>query len=258
MLKLVISAAVFFLLMLLETVFPLFAERKNRLRHVGRNTAIMLFNNLIVFALLSVATAFVFEWIQRHQLGLFNRLPLPAGLRLLFVFILFDLWMYIWHWMNHRSAVLWRFHSMHHSDTDMDASTAFRFHPGEIVISTILRWGVFSLLGMTIVDLLLYETILMPLILFVHSNFYLNERVDKILRPILITPWMHWVHHSRRYDESNSNFGSIFSWWDRLFKTFRLRSDPTAIQYGLDDRRSPSRQTVIGMLKTPFVKPHDP
>ena len=161
--------------------------------------------------------------------------------------------MYIWHVMVHRSSFLWRFHRMHHSDPNMDVSTALRFHPGEIILSTIFRWGIFLLLGVTAFDLLLYETIMLPIIFFHHSNYYLPEKVDKILRTVIVTPWMHWVHHSHIFEETNSNYGTIFSWWDRLFSTFRLREEPVTIQYGLNEIKSSNWQTFIGMLKTPFV-----
>ena len=256
-LKLSLSAAAFFTLLLLETLFPLFVNRKQRIRHVGRNMAIMLVNNVVIVALLSVATAFIFGIIEKNNLGLFNHVDLPYWLRLIFIILLFDLWMYIWHWMNHRYALLWRFHRMHHSDTEMDASTALRFHPGEIVLSTILRWGIFLAFGITLFDLLLYEIIMMPVILFVHSNFYLSHNVDKMLRSVIVTPWMHWVHHSQVYSESNSNYGTIFSWWDRLFKSFRLRSDPKNIKYGIEEIQPHQWQSIWGMLKTPFVNKFD-
>jgi len=253
----IIAASAFFILLILETVFPLFKGWKNRAWHIGRNFSIVVVNNLVFFALLSFATAFVFGTIEQHQLGLFNFSSLPTFVRIAFFIILFDLWMYFWHRLVHRSAFLWRFHRMHHSDPNMDASTALRFHPGEIVFSTILRWAIFLILGVTAIDLLIYETIMLPIIFFHHSNFYLPEKPDKILRRIIVTPWMHWVHHSHVFEETNSNYGTIFSWWDRLFATFRLRRDPEKIHYGLDEIQAPHWQTVVGMLKTPFVNKFD-
>jgi sterol desaturase/sphingolipid hydroxylase (fatty acid hydroxylase superfamily) len=249
----IIAASAFFILLLLETFFPLFKGWKNRARHISRNFSIVVVNNLVFFALLSFATAFIFRTVEKHPIGIFNFLPLPTGVRIGFIIILFDLWMYFWHRWVHTSAFFWRFHRMHHSDHNMDASTALRFHPGEIVFSTILRWGVFLILGLTAADLLIYETIMLPVIFFQHSNFFLPEKGDKVLRQIIVTPWMHWVHHSHIFKETNSNYGTIFSGWDRLFATLRLRSDPEKIHYGLDEIQLPAWQTVAGMLKTPFV-----
>jgi sterol desaturase/sphingolipid hydroxylase (fatty acid hydroxylase superfamily) len=112
---------------------------------------------------------------------------------------------------------------------------------GEIILSAIIRWGIFLILGMTPYDLLLYETIMLPVIFFHHSNWYLPQRIDKVLRQIIVTPWM---HHFHIFDETNTNNGTIFSWRDRLFNTFRLRSDPEAIVYGIDEIQRPYWQTV--------------
>ena len=251
----IIAAGVFFILLILETFFPLFKGWKNRAQHIGRNFSIVAVNNLVFFALLSFATAFIFRTIEQNQFGIFNFLSLSPLVRIAFIVIVFDMWMYFWHRWTHTSAFLWRFHRMHHSDPNMDVSTALRFHPGEIVFSTILRWAVFSILGMTLFELLIYETIMLPIIFFHHSNFFLPAKLDKILRQIVITPWMHWVHHSHIFKETNSNYGTIFSWWDRLFATFRLRSDPEKIYYGLDEFKVPYWQSVVGMLITPFVNP---
>ncbi len=247
------AGTAFVLLLILETVFPLFSGWKNRFRHIVRNIGIVIVDNLIFFILLAFVTGYIFRMIEQNQIGLFNYLALPTILRIALLIIVFDLWMYIWHVMVHRSSFLWRFHRMHHSDPNMDVSTALRFHPGEIILSTIFRWGIFLLLGVTTFDLLLYETIMLPIIFFHHSNYYLPEKVDKILRTVIVTPWMHWVHHSHIFEETNSNYGTIFSWWDRLFSTFRLREEPVTIQYGLNEIKSSNWQTFIGMLKTPFV-----
>ncbi|MDZ7721417.1 MAG: sterol desaturase family protein [candidate division KSB1 bacterium] len=253
----IIAAAVFFLLLALETFYPLFQGRQKRIKHIGRNFSIVIIDNLVFFALLAAATGFVFRYIEQNRMGLLYQIQLPAVLRIALIIVLFDLWMYIWHRWTHTSDFLWRFHRMHHSDPAMDASTALRFHPGEIIISTLLRWGVFLILGVTAFELLIYETIMLPVIFFHHSNFYLPEKPDKLLRQVIVTPWMHWVHHSHLKYETNSNYGTIFSWWDRLFASFRLRSEPETIHYGLDTIRGSGWQTVWGMLKTPFVNRFD-
>ena len=251
--KYIITFTVFFIILVLETFFPLFSGRKKRWLHAGRNISIIVVNNIVVLLLLSSVTAFIFQYASLHRWGVFYYVQVSRTLRLVFVIIVFDLWMYLWHRMAHQINFIWRFHRMHHTDTEMDVTTALRFHPGEIVLSTMLRWGVFLLLGMTIADLVIYETIMLPVIFLQHSNFYLPHKVDRLLRMVIVTPWMHWVHHSHIRDETNSNYGTIFSWWDRLGKTFRLREKPAAIQYGLDEFHDPSWQTVAGMLKTPVV-----
>lgn len=165
------AASAFFILLLLETFFPLFKGWKNRARHISRNFSIVVVNNLVFFALLSFATAFIFRTVEKHQFGIFNFSSLPMVLRIALIVIVFDLWMYFWHRWVHTSAFLWRFHRMHHSDPNRDASTALRFHPGEIVFSTILRWGIFLILGMTPYDVLIYETIMLPVFFSITATF---------------------------------------------------------------------------------------
>jgi len=138
----------------------------------------------------------------------------------------------------------------------MDATSAVRFHTGEIIFSGAARLLVFPLLGISLPMLLVYELILLPVILFHHSNVRVARPVDGIMRAIIVTPWMHWVHHSVIRDETNSNYGSVLSVWDRLFRSFRLRSDPSQIELGLvEDTSESSWRTLRGMLLRPFRHP---
>jgi sterol desaturase/sphingolipid hydroxylase (fatty acid hydroxylase superfamily) len=161
--------------------------------------------------------------------------------------------MYVWHVLNHKISFLWRFHAVHHADKEVDASTALRFHTGEIVFSTLARLVVLPLLGMTLPQLFLYEAILLPVILFHHSNVRVPYRLDTALRWLIPTPWMHWVHHSRWRPETDSNYGSVLSIWDRIFGTLRLRDDPWRLNLGLEEDQEESEwRTLLGMLVRPF------
>jgi sterol desaturase/sphingolipid hydroxylase (fatty acid hydroxylase superfamily) len=143
---------------------------------------------------------------------------------------------------------------MHHSDPKMDVSTALRFHTGELLISSAIRLPIILLIGMNYTELLIYETIMMPVIYLHHSNFFIPDKIDRLLRLILVTPWMHWVHHSNIMAETNMNYGTIFSWWDRLVRTFLLKENPSSIIYGVLEFQDENWQTIWGMLKTPFVR----
>jgi sterol desaturase/sphingolipid hydroxylase (fatty acid hydroxylase superfamily) len=180
-------------------------------------------------------------------------LDAPAWVTWPLAILLFDGWMYDWHVLNHKVPLLWRFHAVHHSDREMDASSALRFHTGEIVLSGCGRLIVLPVLGMTMPQLLLYELLLQPVILFHHSNERVPARLDAMLRWLIVTPWMHWVHHSRWQPETDSNYASVLSVWDRIFGTFRLRSQPRQINLGLDEDRSERQwRTLWGMLARPF------
>lgn len=244
----------FFLIYLLESIWPLFRGRKQRLRNGFRNLALFAVNTVFLAFFASAVTAPVLWFTEQNNLGIFNLLPLPEFIHVPVVILVFDLWMYTWHRLAHIVPLIWRFHRMHHTDARMDVTTAVRFHLGEILFSSIIRLPIILMIGMRFWELALYEFLMMPVILFHHSNFYLPEKVDRILRAVIVTPWVHWVHHSDLQPETNSNFGTIFPWWDRLAKTFRLREDPRQINYGLVEFKGEQWQTLPGMLKTPLVK----
>ncbi|MFA6963083.1 MAG: sterol desaturase family protein, partial [Opitutaceae bacterium] len=139
--------------------------------------------------------------------------------------------------LNHVWPFLWRFHRLHHADREMNVTTANRFHIGEIVLSSLLRVPLLALLGVRLEELALYETALFAVVQFHHANIGLPEWLDRALRCVIVTPYLHKVHHSVVRAEADSNFSSLFSWWDRLFRTFRLSRDPRRIVFGVDDDR---------------------
>jgi sterol desaturase/sphingolipid hydroxylase (fatty acid hydroxylase superfamily) len=177
---------------------------------------------------------------------------MPPWLHWLAAIVLLDCWQYWWHRFNHRIPLLWRFHAVHHADAELDASSGVRFHTVEITLSFLARLLVLPLLGITIPQLLVYEALALPVILFHHSNLRIPATVDRSLRWLIVTPWMHYVHHSRFQPETDSNYSSFLSIWDRLFRSFRLRAKPQEIELGLDHwSRSESRK-LPGMLAAPF------
>ncbi|MEM6799738.1 MAG: sterol desaturase family protein, partial [Planctomycetota bacterium] len=250
-------------LLVTEAVAPFFIEQRRDwrrlLRHDLRNLAIGGLNALC-FSSLFAAAVLVLEYeVSMRGYGLLWLLDLPNQGRLAVGVVLFDLWMYWWHRMNHAVPFLWRFHRMHHSDPAMDASSAVRFHPGEIFLSGLARLIVLPLIGMPLMVLLVYEAILLPVILFHHANIRLPRWLDFGLfrAGLLVTPAMHRVHHSRVREETNSNYGSVLPLWDRLFGSLRVRRDVDQIALGLDDFADERNQTLNGMLTTPLANPKD-
>jgi len=251
-----IAAGVLVVLWLLESIVPMFIERKRRLSHDVSNLALGLLNAVVAATLFGAAMLLVTEWARQQPFGLLHWLDMPTWIAWPIGLLLFDMWMYIWHVLNHKVPLLWRFHAVHHADREVDASTALRFHTGEIILSGIARLAVLPLIGLTMPQLLVYELIFLPVIMFHHSNVRVPGHLDAILRWVIVTPWMHWVHHSRWQPETDSNYASVLSIWDRVFGTFRLRADPRTIDLGLDDQREEhdARQwrTLWGMLRRPF------
>lgn len=234
-----------------ETLLPYFERGAGRVRHAGHNLAIALFNTVILTLVFGAATVGVAEWSARNGLGLLRLFAMPWIARLVLALLLLDAWLYLWHRANHAIPVLWRFHRMHHADKDMDVTTATRFHLGEHLGASVLRLALIPLLGFETLHLLIYETLVVAATMFHHANISLG-RTDAWLRGIIVTPFMHKVHHSRWRPETDSNFSTLFSCWDRLAGTFRMRDDCSTLALGLDEFDDPDSQTFGGMLKIPF------
>jgi len=238
-----------------EFVVPMFAGRSRRVSHGAANIFLGTMNAIVGSLLFGTALLIATEWSREKSIGLLHHLPhfWPVWVRFVIGLVLIDLWMYLWHRLNHHVPFLWRFHAVHHADREMDATSAVRFHTGEIILSGAARIILLPVLGVSLPMLLVYELILLPVILFHHSNVRIAPAADGLLRPIIVTPWMHWVHHSMLREETNSNYGSVLSVWDRLFGSFRLRDNPSEIQLGLtDDTSEKSWRTLGGMLTRPF------
>jgi sterol desaturase/sphingolipid hydroxylase (fatty acid hydroxylase superfamily) len=234
---------------------PLFQQRgTERARHGARNLVFGLMNGIIAgIGSVALWTAAA-NWAGANHFGVLNWTGLGPVARIPVAVLLFDLWMYWWHRMNHRLTFFWRFHRTHHSDPEMDVTTAHRFHFGEILLSSLLRTPVILLLGLQLPELLIYETLMFAVVQSHHANIALPSGLDRALRAVIVTPSIHKVHHSRWQPETDSNYSSLFSWWDRLFSTLRLREDPSTIRFGLEDFDRPANQSLAGMLKTPMGK----
>ncbi len=245
-----------------ETVSPLFpffqGRRDERLRHGARNVFLGVLNAALAALLFAGLWWVAAEWAERHRCGLLHLVALPPWARVLGAIVLLDAWLYWWHRLNHRVPFLWRFHRVHHSDARMDVTTASRFHLGEVVLSHALRIPVILLLGARAWEMVLYETLLFAVVQFHHANIGLPEWLDRPLRCLVVTPAIHKVHHSRLRPETDSNYSSLCSVWDRLFRSLRLRAHPREIQFGLEAFDAPPHQTVPGLLKTPLEKDRRP
>ncbi len=250
--KPVMAAAALAIMWLLEGLIPMFEGRRERVRHDAPNLLLGVANALIVSLVFAGATLIATEWARTNSFGVLQWLGIEGVWAFALGFVLFDMWQYLWHRLNHRVPFLWRFHAVHHADRELSASSGLRFHTGEIVLSSCVRLAVLPLLGMTVTQVLLYEAVLLPVILFHHGNVGVPARADRWLRWLIVTPWMHWVHHSDYQPETDSNYSSVFSFWDRIFGSFRLVADPRALTLGLEDTERRDWATLPGMLAMPF------
>jgi sterol desaturase/sphingolipid hydroxylase (fatty acid hydroxylase superfamily) len=212
---------------------------------------------VVAWSLLQPASVATFEWTSDRPLGLLSFLPLSPLVHSIFGFLMMDLTFYYWHRLNHRSRFLWRFHNVHHIDPDLDLSTAVRFHFGEIALSTAFRVTQISLIGVSIGTFLAYEVVFQAGTLFHHSNIRLPIRVERIVSKVLVTPRMHGIHHSTVRDELDSDFSTIFSWWDRMHGTLRLDVPQDQITIGVPAYLEPGDNTLRNCLWLPFSRQRD-
>jgi sterol desaturase/sphingolipid hydroxylase (fatty acid hydroxylase superfamily) len=252
--KFVVPVVLLALIWWWETLRPFFGHREGRIRHAGRNLAIALFNTLILGLGFGFVTAAVAGWTERDQRGLLNALGLDGLTRFALALVLLDGWMYLWHRANHAVPLLWRFHRMHHSDRRMDVTTATRFHLGEHLGAAVLRLGLIPLLGFDIWNLVAYDSLVIAVTQFHHAAISIG-RLDWWLRWLVVTPSMHKVHHSDWRPETDSNYSTVLSVWDRLFGSYRMRPDPRTLVFGLNEFTDPEWQSWWGMMKTPFSNP---
>jgi sterol desaturase/sphingolipid hydroxylase (fatty acid hydroxylase superfamily) len=244
--------AAFGLLLLLEAVFPL----RRRTRPVGRRFLINLAMTIMVFAVgglvVRQSALAVSDWASNHHLGLMNLLPLPGWLQLILSFFFLDWTFYHWHKLNHRYPLLWRFHNVHHIDPDMDVSTSFRFHWGEVLYSTLFRVFQVGFFGISLFSYVTYEIVFQLCTMFHHANLRLPFRLEKALNYVLVTPRMHGVHHSTVANENYSNFSVVFRWWDFLHKTLRLNIPQRQITIGVPAYLQPDDNRLDHLLLMPF------
>ena len=242
----------------LEYWIPFRATRQSKFHHVSTNLTIAGINSVMVrfvFGGLYIA------WTQQNSgyaWGLLHILGFgPTGNLLTSLFLL-DLMGYGIHWVHHRVPILWRFHRAHHSDLDLDATTALRFHVGEAFITGGIRAVSLPILGVSWVSLVAYEIAFQALGLFSHSNIRFPESIDRRVRCVFVSPEMHWLHHSRRPVEHNANFGQIFSIWDHLLATYRTPIERSRIEIGLDDYPSPDQVSIVPFFSIPLRAPCRP
>jgi sterol desaturase/sphingolipid hydroxylase (fatty acid hydroxylase superfamily) len=184
--------------------------------------------------------------------GLLRWLSVPEPAAAVVGFLLFDWSIYAWHRLNHRVPWLWRFHLVHHTDLDLDVSTAFRFHAGELVLSVGWRTLTILALGPSPGLLLVYEVAAQAATAFHHSNWRLPARLERVLGLVLVTPSMHGIHHSVVETETNANWSVVFSAWDRLHRTWRGEPPNPALTIGLPAWRDARELGVARLLAMPF------
>ncbi|MFZ0061967.1 MAG: sterol desaturase family protein [Pyrinomonadaceae bacterium] len=240
------------LLWSLESVVPLYRFQNSRVQHALPNVALTLMLVLTNLAL-SFSSASLAEFSVRHGIGLFFITDLSAWSQAVLGVLALDLFAYFAHVLLHKSWLGWQFHRVHHSESTVDVTTAFRQHPGESVWRILWQLAAILVFGIPLWVVIVYLILSALNAQMEHANVRMNGNLDRFLRLIVVTPHMHKVHHSRDQRETDSNYSNIFSFWDRLFGTYTPEIDFRKLRYGLDGFDVRERQTLRGLLKMPFI-----
>ncbi|MFD0860718.1 sterol desaturase family protein [Sungkyunkwania multivorans] len=237
---------------LLEYGVPLFKFDYKKFKHAWPNIFFTLTTIVINFGLAAILF-FTSEWVVNHNFGIVQWLELPLWATALVGVAILDLvGAYTAHWVEHRTKFLWMFHLIHHTDNHVDTTTANRHHPGESVIRFLFTCVAVFIVGAPVWMIMLYQSLSVVLSQFNHANIKMPKWVDNAISWVIVSPDMHKVHHHNLLPYTDTNYGNIFSIWDRLFGTFaKMRNED--IVYGVDSYPDINDNSNIGkLLKLPF------
>ncbi|HMQ06989.1 MAG TPA: sterol desaturase family protein [Saprospiraceae bacterium] len=242
------------LFLMIENAVPFFTSKYNKWRHTGINIFFTATTVLINFAM-----AFMLLWaaslVDRSGFGIIQWIPIQGIWFLLIGLMLLDfIGAFLPHYIEHRIRFLWQFHLIHHTDQNVDTTTANRHHPGESVLRFLFTLIAVIIVGAPMWMVFMYQSLSVVLSQFNHSNVKMPEWLDNALVWIFCTPNMHRVHHHYRQPYSDKNYGNIFSLWDRAFGTY-VKVDNAQLIYGVDTHMDTKEANdIITLLKIPFLR----
>lgn len=235
----------------LELLAPVFRYQEGRVRRSLPNLAlaggVVLLN--LVFA---SCTAFLCARVTAFRVGLLSPILAQRWLALALSIMGLDLVAYVAHLLLHKLHWGWNFHRVHHSEVEVDVTTAFRQHPGETLWRQAWLWLGIVVFGPPFWMVTVYLSLSSLNAMLEHANVRMSDGIDRRLRLALVTPHMHKIHHSREVNETDSNYANIFSFWDRLFGTYTSRTDFGRLRYGLNGFDDTRTQTLAGLIREPF------
>ncbi|MBC7930778.1 MAG: sterol desaturase family protein [Rubrivivax sp.] len=247
-----LAVGAYWLLRLAERRRPLRRAVESKGTHDARNLAVAVVAAVSLQLVERPVVEPLTKRVERRGWGLLKLVRLPRWLEVALAVVLLDYTLYLWHVLTHRVPFLWRFHAAHHVDLDLDASTALRFHFGELVVSTGWRSAQVALIGVSPLSLSVWQTFLFLSVLFHHSNVRLPVEVERKLNLFVVTPRMHGIHHSIVREETDSNWSSGLTVWDWLHGTLRLNVSQEEITIGVPAYREPEEVGLAEVLKMPF------
>ncbi len=248
------AGAVFGGLLWLERRRPLRRGVESKVKRGGRNLAMAMLAGVAVQIAEQPVTGRLTSLVERRGWGLLKITRLPRWLEVLLAIVLLDYTLYLWHVLAHRASWLWRFHIVHHTDPDLDVTTALRFHFGEIILSVAWRTGQILIIGVSPLALSIWQSALLVSVMFHHSNVRLPIEVERGLNRFIVTPRMHAIHHSVIDDEINSNWSSGLTVWDQMHGTLNLNRYNEEIIIGVPGYIAVKEASLGRIIKLPFVE----
>ena len=244
---------VFFLA--LELLVPYRDSSVSKWKRWANNLTLTLVNSFLLQLIFSSAIIATAMYVQTHKMGLLSMLEAPPGIKILVTVIFMDFMLYVWHLLNHIMPLLWRFHRVHHSDLNMDVSSATRFHIGELTISAAIKISIIFFLGASYMGVLIFESAVLLCTQFHHSSLKVPKWFETIWWFLFVPPSMHRIHHSVIIKERDTNYGAIFSIWDRILGTLLINVDQEKIRIGIGAYPKPDKLNLYHLLAMPFTKP---
>lgn len=253
--RLVIFLGGLLLFFTIESFLPARPWRDSRVRRVAFHVIIAAFNTVLVRLFIYVPFLLWVVYVEQQGWGISRWLGLDGWLEIILSIIVLDAFDYFWHRANHRIPFLWRFHKAHHADTEMDVTTALRFHPGELVLSSFAKAGWVLVWGPTPIAWFLFEGLISLCAQFHHSNIDLPDPIERRLSRFLVTPRFHTSHHAVDRKYGNANYSTVFSFWDPLFKSYRQAPHSTIGPQSKDTIGLPEARDLSFSLRAWFNEP---
>lgn len=238
----------------LETRRPLRRATQPKLSRNLRNLAVAGVAGAVVALLERPLIGRLARQVERRKIGFVQQLPVRPILRTAGAVALMDYTLFAWHVLMHKVPFLWRLHLPHHADLDLDASTALRFHFSELAASIPWRAAQVTLIGAGPRALRVWQAFTIACIVFHHSNLRLPVRTERMLGLVLATPRMHGIHHSAVREETEANWSSGLSIWDRLHGTLRVDVPQSQIEIGVPAWQDPGELGLVEILRMPFER----
>lgn len=244
-------------LLIVQTKWPLVKHRQSLKGRLFTNGIMASLTYVAAIFLVRPSVFYAMELSSNANWGILKLLPNNIIIQASAAFLLMDLSFYYWHRLNHKVNILWRFHNVHHIDRDMDVSTGFRFHFAEVALSSIFRFLQVLVIGPSLLIFLSYEFIFQMCTFFHHSNLRLPLALDNLLKWLVVTPRMHEIHHSNFKNETDSNYSVVFSFWDRIHKTFTKNVPMERVVIGVPGYSEPGDNSLKNLIISPFRKQKD-